>query len=94
MEMRQILLYLFLSVAAVVCADDYPVTAGKDAVHTHASRVLMGIVLESPLYGNQTMAVAQATNKLLYQDLLSESFLAKAGETLVPSFRRICVYRL
>lgn len=85
--MRQILLYLFLSVAAVVCADDYPVTAGKDAVHTHASRVLMGIVLESPLYGNQTMAVTQSTNKLLYQDLLSESFVAKAGETLVPSFK-------
>lgn len=67
-------------------ADDYPVNAGKDAAHTHASRALNNIVLVSPNDGKQSLPVLQSTQKYLYHDLLTSSFMALPGETLTPSF--------
>lgn len=67
-------------------ADDYPVNAGKDAAHTHASRALNNIVLVSPNDGKQSLPVLQSTQKYLYHDLLTSSFTALPGETLTPSF--------
>lgn len=83
--MKYTLLSLFFAAFATAFADDYPVTAGKTAAHTHASRSLGGIVLAPP-EGSQTIGVEQATNKLLYQDLLTHTFTARPGETLTPSF--------
>lgn len=84
--MKYILSLVSLAFATAAFADDYPVNAGKDATHTHASRALNGIVLASPSGGQQTLSVAQATNKLLYQDLLTSSLTALPGETLTSSF--------
>ena len=49
-------------------ADDYPVNAGKDAAHTHASRALNNIVLVSPNDGKQSLPVLQSTQKYLYRN--------------------------
>ena len=84
--MKNILFTLFLAAtSAVAYADDYPVTAGKTAAHTHASRLLNGIVLATP-DGSQTIAVPQGANRLLYQDLLTQAFTARPGQTLTPQF--------
>jgi|GEM_PF-880355 len=48
------------------------------------SRYTQGITLKTA-DGNQTIAVAQKTNKLMYQDLLASSIKAKAGESATAS---------
>ena len=83
--------YTLLSCILLLCvvtafADDYPVNAGKTAKHTHSTRILNGITLTSPSVGSQSIAVAQSSNKLLYQDLLDKSLTARPGETLTPGF--------
>lgn len=84
--MKNTLITLLLAASsAVAYADDYPVAAGKTAAHTHASRLLNGIVLATP-DGSQTIAVPQGANRLLYQDLLTQAFTARPGQTLTPQF--------
>ncbi len=84
--MKYILSTILLLCATATLADDYPVNAGKDAVHTHSKRALNAIGLTSPSAGSQSIAVAQSSNKLLYQNLLEKSLTARPGETLTPSF--------
>ncbi len=48
------------------------------------NRYTQGITLKTA-DGNQTIAVAQKTNKLMYQDLLASSIKAKAGESATAS---------
>ena len=75
--MKNTLITLLLAASsAVAYADDYPVAAGTTAAHTHASRLLNGIVLATP-DGSQTIAVPQGANRLLYQDLLTQAFTAR-----------------
>lgn len=84
--MKKLLSILGFAFAIAVYADDYPVNAGKDAEHTHASRALNSIVLQSASDGTQTLAVSQNVSKRLYTDLLTSAFSASPGDVLTPSF--------
>lgn len=64
---------------------DYPVNYPEATHITRDDRFTNAISLTSPSDGEQTIIVNQQKNKLLYNSLLSQSFKAKAGETLIPA---------
>ena len=84
--MKHTLFFIFLMSALTALADDYAVSAGKDARQTNTSRTLNGIVLNSPSDGTQTISIDQSGNRMLYQNVLSKAFTARPGERLTPSF--------
>ncbi len=83
--MKYLLSTILLLCASAMYADDYPVNAGKTAEHTNAKRALSSIILKSPSVGEQTIAVNQASTKMLYYDKLDQSLAAHAGDTLTAS---------
>ncbi len=65
----------------------YPVNFEKTDKNTgsYAQRAINSISLTSPSDGAQTIAVTQATDRLIYQDRLAASFNVKAGERVTPA---------
>ena len=74
------------SANARVVYGTYPINFEKtDAIkRPNKDRFTIQISLNSPTDGAQTIAVAQQTNQLLFQDCLSKGFKVKAGETVTP----------
>ena len=62
----------------------YPICAEKTQTLSRSDRYGTSVSLTSS-DGAQTLSLNQQTDKLLYQDLLAQSFLAKAGDTVTPN---------
>lgn len=73
------------SPTARVSYDYYPINYDKEETLDRTDRYTESIGLTSPTDGAQTLSVPQQSDQLLYQDLLSESLCAKAGEEVTPA---------
>ncbi len=62
----------------------FPISVEKTQTLSRSDRYATSISLTSN-DGAQSMDVNQKTDKLVYQDLLAQSFLAKAGESVTPN---------
>ncbi len=62
----------------------YPISVEKTQTLSRSDRYATSVSLTSG-DGAQSLAVNQQSDKLVYQDLLAQSFLAKAGEQVTPN---------
>ncbi len=62
----------------------YPISVEKTQTLSRSDRYATSVSLTSG-DGAQSLAVNQQNDKLVYQDLLAQSFLAKAGEQVTPN---------
>ena len=65
-------------------SNSYVVNFDRNQTYTHASRRFNGVTLNGSSDGTQQVAVTQPNQ--VYNDLTSQCFTAKAGETLTASF--------
>lgn len=65
---------------------DYPINFEKTTQLNRTDRYTAAIALNGSSDGDQSFSLTQQNTKLLYQDLLANSFTAKAGETVTPMF--------
>lgn len=65
---------------------DYPINFEKTTQLNRTDRYTAAIALNGSSDGDQSFSLTQQSTKLLYQDLLANSFTAKAGETVTPMF--------
>ena len=67
-------------------AAQYPINYPLDAKIDITNRSLQSVVLASPTDGEQTIAINQEQDKLLYHDATNRCFTAVPGETVTASF--------
>lgn len=66
--------------------DYYQINYDKTSAELdRTDRYTTSIGLESPSGGDQTMDVSQKSTQLLYEEILDDAFVAKAGESVTPS---------
>ena len=63
----------------------YPINIEEGTTLSRSDRYTNTIGLTSPTDGEQTLTVNQQTSLLVYNDFMTESFKAKAGESVTPS---------
>ena len=70
--------------AALMAQDDYPLNFEKSQAYTNTARHLDGITLSGSANGPQTISIP--TPRLVYTDLTTAAFSARAGEQLTATF--------
>ena len=70
--------------AALMAQDDYPLNFEKSQAYTNTARHLDGITLSGSANGPQTISIPAP--RLVYTDLTTAAFSARAGEQLTATF--------